>query len=190
MRFNLSEIAVRNPAVVLFLIIATGLGGIWSYLNLGRAEDPDFTIKTMLVQAMWPGATADEVQRLVAEPLEKRLQELPELDYVRTYSRPGQVVLQVQLKDSMRGRAAMEAWYQVRKKLGDSRIELPQGVIGPFFNDEYGDVFSAVYMLTGDGATRADLKRQAETLRRSLLRVPDVARSCWSATYPKASTLK
>ncbi len=176
MRFNLSEIAVRNPAVVLFLIIATGLGGIWAYLNLGRAEDPNFTVKTMVVQALWPGATSDEVQRLVAEPLEKRLQEMPELDYVRTYSRPGQVVLQVQLKDSTRGRAATEAWYQVRKKLGDSRIELPQGVIGPFFNDEYGDVFSAVYMLTGDGATRADLKRQAETLRRSLLRVPDVAK--------------
>ena len=176
MRFNLSEIAVRNPAVVLFLIIATGLSGIWAYLNLGRAEDPNFTVKTMVVQALWPGATSDEVQRLVAEPLEKRLQEMPELDYVRTYSRPGQVVLQVQLKDSTRGHAAMEAWYQVRKKLGDSRIELPQGVIGPFFNDEYGDVFSAVYMLTGDGATRADLKRQAETLRRSLLRVPDVAK--------------
>jgi multidrug efflux pump subunit AcrB len=176
MRFNLSEIAVRNPAVVLFLIIATGLSGIWAYLNLGRAEDPNFTVKTMVVQALWPGATSDEVQRLVAEPLEKRLQEMPELDYVRTYSRPGQVVLQVQLKDSIRGHAAMEAWYQVRKKLGDSRIELPQGVIGPFFNDEYGDVFSAVYMLTGDGATRADLKRQAETLRRSLLRVPDVAK--------------
>ncbi|HEX5666651.1 MAG TPA: efflux RND transporter permease subunit, partial [Hyphomicrobium sp.] len=176
MRFNLSEIAVRNPAVVLFLIIATGLSGIWAYLNLGRAEDPNFTVKTMVVQALWPGATSDEVQRLVAEPLEKRLQEMPELNYVRTYSRPGQVVLQVQLKDSIRGHAAMEAWYQVRKKLGDSRIELPQGVIGPFFNDEYGDVFSAVYMLTGDGATRADLKRQAETLRRSLLRVPDVAK--------------
>lgn len=176
MKFNLSEIAVRNPAVVLFLIIATGLSGVWAYLNLGRAEDPNFTVKTMVVQAVWPGATSDDVQRLVAEPLEKRLQEMPELDYVRTYSRPGQAVLQVQLKDSTRGRAATEAWYQVRKKLGDSRIELPQGVIGPFFNDEYGDVFSAVYMLTGDGAMRADLKRQAETLRRALLRVPDVAK--------------
>lgn len=176
MTFNLSEIAVRNPAVVLFFIIATALSGAWAYINLGRAEDPNFTIKTMVVQAAWPGATADDVQRLVAEPLEKRLQEMPELDYVRTYSRPGQAVLQVQLKDSVRGRAATDAWYQVRKKLGDTRVELPSGVIGPFFNDEYGDVFSAVYMLTGDGATRADLKQQAETLRRALLRVPDVAK--------------
>ena len=167
---------MRNPAVVLFLIIATALSGTWAYLSLGRAEDPNFTIKTMIVQAVWPGATASDTQRLVAEPLEKRLQEMPELDYVRTYSRPGQAVLQVQLKDSVRGRAATDTWYQVRKKLGDIRNELPQGVIGPFFNDEYGDVFSAVYMLTGEGATRADLKRQAEVLRSALLRVPDVGK--------------
>lgn len=176
MKFNLSAIAVRNPAVVLFLILTIAACGAWAYLNLGRAEDPDFTIKTMVVQAVWPGATADEVQRLVAEPLEKRLQEMAELDYVRTYSRPGQAVLQVQLKDSVRGREATDAWYQVRKKLGDSRTAMPQGVLGPFFNDEYGDVFSSVYMLTGDGATRADLKRQAETVRGVLLRVPDVAK--------------
>lgn len=176
MRFNLSAIAVRNPAVVLFMLLMIAASGAWAYLNLGRAEDPNFSIKTMVVQTFWPGATADEVQRLVAEPLEKRLQEMAELDYVRTYSRPGQAVLQVQLKDSVRGRAATDAWYQVRKKLNDSRIELPQGVLGPFFNDEYGDVFSAVYMLTGEGATRADLKRQAEALRSALLRVRDVSK--------------
>ncbi|MFA5950072.1 MAG: efflux RND transporter permease subunit [Hyphomicrobium sp.] len=176
MKTNLSAIAVRNPAVVLFLIIAIGAGGAWAYLNLGRAEDPNFTIKAMVVQAFWPGATAIDMQRLVAEPLEKRLQEMAELDFVRSYSRPGHAVMQVQLKDSVRGRAATDAWYQVRKKLGDSRIDLPQGVLGPFFNDEYGDVFSAIYMLTGDGATRADLKRQAEALRTALLRVPNVAK--------------
>lgn len=174
MDFNLSTWAVRNPAVVLFLIIAIGISGTWSYWSLGRAEDPDFTIKTMVAQAMWSGATADEMQRLVAEPLEKRLQELAELDYVRTYSRPGQTVMQIQLKDSVRGRAASDAWYQVRKKLSDSRVDLPQGALGPFFNDEYGDVFSAIYMLTGEGVSRAELKRQAERLRRALLRVPDV----------------
>jgi multidrug efflux pump len=176
MKFNLSAVAVRNPAVVLFMLLLIAASGAWAYLNLGRAEDPNFSIKTMVVQTFWPGATADEVQRLVAEPLEKRLQEMAELDYVRTYSRPGQAVLQVQLKDSVRGRAATDAWYQVRKKLNDSRSELPQGVLGPFFNDEYGDVFSAVYMLTGDGATRADLKRQAEALRGALLRVRDVSK--------------
>lgn len=185
MNFNLSAWAVRNPAVVLFLIIAIGLSGAWSYWNLGRAEDPDFTIKTMVAQAMWPGATAEEMQRLVAEPLEKRLQEMAELDYVRTYSRPGQTVMQIQLDDSVRGRAASDAWYQVRKKLSDSRADLPQGALGPFFNDEYGDVFSAIYMLTGDGASRADLKRHAERLRSALLRVPDVSKVALTGDVPE-----
>ena len=176
MSFNLSAWSVRNPAVVLFLMILVAAGGAWSYLSLGRAEDPSFTIKTMIVQAAWPGATADDMQRLVAEPMEKRLQELSQLDYVRTYSRPGQSVLQVQLKDSVRGRDASDTWYQVRKKLTDSGRDLPQGVLGPFFNDEYGDVFSAVYTLTGEGASRADLKRYAETLRSGLLHMKDVSK--------------
>ncbi|MGQ0456087.1 MAG: efflux RND transporter permease subunit [Hyphomicrobium sp.] len=174
--FNLSEWAVKHQAVVLFLIISASLAGAFSYLNLGRAEDPKFTIKTMVVQAAWPGATADQMQKLVAEPLEKRLQEFPILDYVKTYSRPGVSVLQVQLKDSLRGEAVSDTWYQVRKKLSDSRNELPEGVQGPFFNDEYGDVFAAVYMLTGEGVTRAELKAYAESARKALLRVPDVSK--------------
>jgi len=175
-RFNLSEWAVRRPAVVLFLIIAGMISGAYSYFNLGRAEDPSFAIKTMIVQAAWPGATAEQMQELVAEPLEKRLQEFSGLDYVKTYSRPGVTVLQVQLKDSMRGREVADTWYQVRKKLGDSRNDLPEGVQGPFFNDEYGDVFAAVYMISGEGVSRAELKQYAETLRKALLRVPDVSK--------------
>jgi multidrug efflux pump subunit AcrB len=173
---NLSEWAVTQRAIVLFLIIASSLAGTWAYFNLGRAEDPSFTIKTMIVQAAWPGATAEDMQQLVAEPMEKRLQEFADLDYVRTYSRPGVAVLQINLKDHMRGRAVADTWYQVRKKLGDSKRDLPQGVLGPFFNDEYGDVFSAIYMISGDGLSRADMKRYAETLRRALLRVKDVAK--------------
>ena len=184
-RFNLSAWAVRHPALVLFLIIATSLAGAHSYLALGRAEDPSFTIKTMIVQVAWPGATAEDVQRLVAEPLEKRLQELPQLDYVRTYSRPGAAVLTVQLKDRVRGREAGDTWYQVRKRLNDSRSELPQGVVGPFFNDEYGDVYSAVYMLTGEGVTRADLKRYAEIMRTGLLRVKDVSKVALVGDVPE-----
>jgi len=134
--FNLSAWSVRHPSVVLFLIIAVTIAGAMSYLRLGRAEDPSFTIKTMIVQAFWPGATAEDMQRLVAEPLEKRLQELPQLDFVRTYSRPGASVMQVQLKDYVRGRAAADTWYQVRKKFNDSRSVLPEGVIGPVFDDE------------------------------------------------------
>ncbi len=173
---NLSLWSVRNPAVTLFLILVSVAAGALAYLDLGRAEDPTFTIKTMVVQAVWPGATADEMQRLVAEPIEKRIQELPELDYVRTYSRPGATVIQVQLQDWARGEVVREAWYQIRKKVGDLRPQLPQGLIGPFFDDEYGDVFSAIYLLTGEGVSRADLKDYAEALRTRLLNVGDAAK--------------
>ena len=173
--FNLSLWSVRNPAVVLFAIIMALAAGTYAYLNLGRAEDPTFTIKTMVVQAVWPGPTAEEMQNLVAEPIEKRIQELPELDYVRTFSRPGATVIQVQLKDSVRAEAA-GVWYQIRKKVSDLRPDLPQGLIGPFFNDEYGDVFSAIYLLTGDGLSRAELKTYAERLRTRLLTVDDAAK--------------
>lgn len=175
-KLNLSAWAVSHGAVVLFLMIASVLAGSYAYLNLGRAEDPTFTIKTMIVQVAWPGATAEEIQNEVAEPIEKRLQELPLLDYVRTYSRPGVAVLQVQLRDNARGSAVADTFYQVRKKLGDTRRELPQGVLGPFYNDEYGDVFAAVYMLSGDGVSRADLKHYAEHLQKAVLRVKDVAK--------------
>jgi multidrug efflux pump len=174
--FNASAWAVRHPALVLFMIIALGLAGLNSYFQLGRAEDPSFVIKTMVIQVFWPGASADEMQAQVANPIEKKLQELPAYDHVRTFSRPGASVLQLNLRDSTRGPEARETWYQVRKKIGDIRSTLPQGVVGPVFNDEYGDVFSAVYMLTGDGASLADLKRYAEQLRQSLLRVPDVTK--------------
>lgn len=173
---NLSRWAINHPAIVLFMIMASTIAGIFAYGMLGRAEDPSFTIKTMIVQVAWPGASAEEVQAQVAEPLEKRLQEIPQLDYVRTYSRPGVAVLQVQLTDSTRGRKVADVWYQVRKKLNDQRVSLPQGVQGPFFNDEYGDVFAAVYMISGDGLTASDLKHYAEAAQKALLRVKDVAK--------------
>lgn len=184
-RFNLSDWAVRHSSVVLFLIIAVAIAGWVSYVRLGRAEDPTFTIKTMIVQVIWPGASAEDVQKLVAEPFEKRLQELPQLDYVRTYSRPNAAVLQIQLKDNIRGRDATDTWYQVRKKLSDSRGDLPQGVLGPYFNDEYGDVYAAVYMLSGEGLDRAELKRYAEQLRLALLRVKDVSKVALVGDVPQ-----
>jgi multidrug efflux pump subunit AcrB len=175
-RFNLSKWSVENPAVTLFLILVAVAAGAFAYLNLGRAEDPTFTIKTMVVQAVWPGATAQEMQELVADPIEKRLQDIPELDYVRTFSRPGAAVIQVQLQDWARGQVVKDAWYQVRKKVADLKPELPSDLIGPFFDDEYGDVFSTIYMFTGEGVPRAELKRYAERLRTELLRVPDAAK--------------
>jgi multidrug efflux pump len=174
-RFNLSLWAVQNRAVTLFVILIAIGAGAFAYFNLGRAEDPTFTIKTMVVQAVWPGATSQEMQNLVAEPIEKRIQELAEVDYVRTFSRPGATVLQVQLKDSVRKEAA-GVWYQIRKKVADLKPSLPQGVIGPFFNDEYGDVFSAIYMFTGEGIGRAELKTYAERLRTRLLAIEDAAK--------------
>ena len=174
-KLNLSYLSVTNPAVTLFAILVAMAAGAFAYLNMGRAEDPTFTIKTMVITAVWPGATADQMQGLVADPIEKRIQELAELDYVRTFSRAGATVLQVQLDDTLRDEVP-DIWYQIRKKINDLRPELPQGVIGPFFNDEYGDVFSAIYMLTGEGLGRADLKAYAERLRTRLLAVEDAAK--------------
>jgi multidrug efflux pump len=175
-RGNLSAWAVAHPAVVLFLIIVSSVAGLLSYLNLGRAEDPSFAIKTMVITAAWPGATAEEMQDQVADKLEKRLQELELFDFVRTYTRPGVSVIQVQLKDTARQSEVDDAWYQVRKKLNDSRPTLPQGVRGPFFNDEYGDVYSAIYMLSGADVSLAKLKDYAEIVRQRLLRTEGVAK--------------
>jgi multidrug efflux pump len=175
-RGNLSAWAVAHPALVLFLIIVCSVAGVVSYLNLGRAEDPSFAIKTMVITAAWPGATAEQMQDQVADKLEKRLQELELFDFVRTYSRPGVSVIQVQLKDTARAKEVDDAWYQVRKKLNDSRPTLPQGVQGPFFNDEYGDVYSAVYMLSGADVSLAQLKDYAEIVRQRLLRTEGVAK--------------
>jgi multidrug efflux pump subunit AcrB len=175
-RGNVSAWAVAHPALVLFLIIVFSIAGLFSYLNLGRAEDPSFAIKTMVVSAAWPGATAEEMQDQVADKLEKRLQELELFDYVKTYTRPGVTVIQVQLKDQARAKEVDDAWYQVRKKLNDTKPTLPQGVQGPFFDDEYGDVYSAIYMLSGNDVSLAKLKDYAEIVRQRLLRTPGVSK--------------
>ncbi len=175
-RFNLSRWAVTHQSLVLFLIIVLSLGGIYSYARLGRAEDPSFTIKVMIVSAVWPGATTDEIQSQVADPIEKVLQEVPHFDKVRTYSTAGQVYMQVQIADTTPPGAVKEVWYQVRKRVGDIRADLPAGLVGPFINDDFGDVDSVLYMLKGEGADLRDLKDEAEAIRQRLLRVPDVAK--------------
>ena len=173
-RFNLSEWAITHRALVLFMILVLGAAGAYSYLNLGRAEDPSFTIKNMIVNVSWPGATATEMQTQVADKIEKKLQELPWLDRVETYSQPGASFVQVILSDHTPPGKVKDLWYQVRKKVGDIRGDLPAGIAGPNFNDEYGDVYSAIYMLTADGLSLADLKARAEDVRQRLLRVPNV----------------
>jgi multidrug efflux pump len=173
-RLNLSEWAITHRALVLFTILLLGAAGVFSYFNLGRAEDPSFTIKVMVVNVSWPGATATEMQAQVADKIEKKLQELPFLDRVESYSRPGVSFIRVNLSDRTPPAKVKELWYQVRKKVGDIRGNLPSGIIGPSFNDEYGDVYSALYMLSADGLTLAELKTRAEDIRQRLLRVPDV----------------
>jgi multidrug efflux pump subunit AcrB len=173
-RFNLSAWAIAHQPLVLFMILLLGVAGIYSYLNLGRAEDPSFTVKVMVVNAAWPGATADEMQTQVVDKIEKKLQELPHLDRVESYAQPGVAFVRVILSDQTPPRMVEDLWYQVRKKVGDIRGELPAGIIGPNFNDEYGDVYSALYMLTADDLSLAGLKAHAEDIRQRLLRVPDV----------------
>src|SRR6187402_2902793 len=143
-RFNLSEWAITHRALVLFMIIMLGVAGLYSYLNLGRAEDPSFTIKVMVVNVAWPGATANEMQTQVADKVEKKLQELPYLERVESYSQPGVSFIRVILKDTTPPAKVKDLWYQVRKKVGDIRGDLPAGINGPNFNDEFGDVYSAL----------------------------------------------
>lgn len=174
MHFNLSAIAVRERAVTLFFIVLLAAAGVYAFVKLGRAEDPSFTIKTMTVTSVWPGATAREMQDLVAEPLEKRIQELTWYDRVETTTRPGYAFLTVTLKDNTPASAVEEEFYQARKKLGDEARNLPPGVMGPFVNDEYSDVSFGLYALKAKGMPMRDLVRQAEVIRQDLLHVPGV----------------
>jgi multidrug efflux pump subunit AcrB len=174
MSFNLSALAVRERAVTLFFILLLAVAGGYAFFMLGRAEDPNFTIKTLTVTTAWPGATAREMQDLVAEPLEKRLQELTWYDRVETTTRPGYAYMTVTLKDSTPPSLVQEEFYQARKKLGDETRNLPPGVLGPFVNDEYSDVSFALYALKAKGMPLRDLARQAEIIRQDLLHVPGV----------------
>src|ERR1044071_6198967 len=174
MNFNLSAIAVRERSVTLFFILLLVAAGAYAFLMLGRAEDPNFTIKTLTVTTVWPGATAREMQDLVAEPLEKRLQELTWYDRVETSTRPGYAYLTLTLKDSTPPSAVQEEFYQARKKLGDEVRNMPPGVLGPFINDEYSDVSFALYALKAKGMPMRELARQAEVIRQDLLHVPGV----------------
>ena len=149
--FNLSEWAIKHRSFVWFLMIAFVAAGVLSYARLGREEDPSFTIKTMVVHVGWPGATAAELQAQAVDKVEKKLQELPYLDRIESYSQPGGAFIRVILSDKTPPAKVKDLWYQVRKKVGDIRNELPPGITGPDFNDEYGDVYSALYMLTAEG---------------------------------------
>ena len=170
MNFNLSAWALRHQAITLFLILTALVAGIFSYNHVGRGEDPKFTIKTMIVQTQWPGATASEMARLVTDPIEKKLEEVAWFDYAKSYSKPGESVVFVNLRDATPVAAVQDQWYQVRKKIADLKSNLPAGVQGPFFDDEFGDVYSLLYALNGADYTPAQLKKIAEQLREDLLK--------------------
>ncbi len=174
--FNLSEWSIRNRSIVIYLMIMISAAGALTFLHLGRAEDPVFTIRTMVVQAQWPGATLDETLLQVTERLERRLQEVPNLDVLRSYTNAGRTVIFVDLLGSAHGRMVDDAWYEVRKKIGDIRQTLPQGTLGPFFNDEFGDTYGTIYGFTEDGFTFRELRDYVENIRSELLRIPDVSK--------------
>ncbi|SHI07832.1 efflux RND transporter permease subunit [Pollutimonas bauzanensis] len=171
---NLSAFGVRERAITLFLILAIAVAGAFAFIKLGRAEDPSFTVKIMTISAIWPGATAGEMQQQVGDRLEKRLQELDYYDRVETAARPGLITMKLYLKDSTPPDAVPEQFYQVRKKLGDEVISLPRGVIGPVINDEYSDVYFSLFSLEAKNLSHRRLVAQAEVLRQRLLRVGGV----------------
>lgn len=173
-RFNLSALAVRERSITLFLIVLVTIAGIYAFFGLGRAEDPPFTVKQMTVISVWPGATAQEMQDQVAEPLEKRLQELKWYDRTETYTRPGMAFITLSLQDKTPPAEVQEAFYQARKKLGDESLKLPAGTIGPMINDEFADVTFALFALKAKGEPQRQLVRDAEAMRQQLLHVPGV----------------
>ncbi|HFO1736856.1 TPA: efflux RND transporter permease subunit [Enterobacter kobei] len=173
-RFNLSALAVRERSITLFLIVLVTIAGIYAFFGLGRAEDPPFTVKQMTVISVWPGATAQEMQDQVAEPLEKRLQELKWYDRTETYTRPGMAFITLSLQDKTPPAEVQEEFYQARKKLGDESLNLPAGTIGPMINDEFADVTFALFALKAKGEPQRQLVRDAEAMRQQLLHVPGV----------------
>ena len=174
--FNLSEWALRHRSLVVYLMIVAVLAGVLSYFRLGRNEDPSFVIKTMVVQAAWPGATVEDTLKQVTERLERKLQETPKLDFLRSFTSAGVTTIFVNLKGSATAREVPDIWYHVRKSIGDIRHTLPAGIVGPGFNDEFGDTFGIIYGFTADGFTHRELRDYVEDVRSKLLQVPDVSK--------------
>ncbi|WP_249679053.1 efflux RND transporter permease subunit [Pseudomonas abieticivorans] len=174
--FNLSEWAIKHQSFVWYLMFVALLMGVFSYLNLGREEDPKFTIKTMVIQTRWPGATQDETLKQVTDRIEKKLEELDSLDYVKSYTRPGESTVFVYLRDTTNAKAIPEIWYQVRKKIDDIRGSFPQGLQGPAFNDEFGDVYGSIYAFTADGLSMRQLRDYVEQVRAEIRDVPNLGK--------------
>jgi multidrug efflux pump subunit AcrB len=175
-RFNISRWGLEHPALTRYLMIVLLVLGAAAYFQLGQDEDPPFTFRAMVVQAFWPGASAQQMAEQVTDRIEKTLQEVPHADVIRSYTKPGESLTILQLKDSSPPREVANTWYQARKKIGDMRGTLPQGVIGPVFNDDFGDVYGSIFALGADGFSKEELRVFADRVRQRLLKVPDVAK--------------
>ncbi len=172
--FNLSRWALLHPALTRYMMIVLMVLGFAAYFQLGQDEDPPFAFRVMVVRTVWPGATAQQVAEQVTDKIERTLQEVPYADKIRSYSKPGESTVIFQIKDSSKASEVPNTWYLVRKKVGDMRLTLPAGVQGPFFNDDFGDVYGVIYALEADGFSNAEVKGFADDVRQELLRVPDV----------------
>jgi len=175
-RFNLSAWALEHQPLMRYLMVVLLAAGVLSFFSLGQDEDPPFTFRAMVIRAYWPGATAQQMAEQVADRIERKLQEVPYADKIRSYSKPGETVITFQLGDTSPAREIQQLWYQVRKKVGDIRGTLPAGVQGPFFNDEFGDVYGVIFAFSGDGFSYRELKDYVDWARQQLLRIPDVAK--------------
>jgi multidrug efflux pump len=175
-RFNISRWALEHAPLTRYLMVVLMVLGTVAYFQLGQDEDPPFTFRAMVVQAFWPGATAEQMAEQVTDKIERTLQEVPHNDILRSYTKPGESLTIMQIKDSTPPKEVSETWYQVRKRVADMRSTLPSGVIGPVFNDDFGDVYGSIYALSADGFSPEELRTQAELVRAQLLRVPNVAK--------------
>ena len=173
-RFNLSRWAIEHRSVTRFLLAIVVIAGVLGLMRIGQKEDPDFTFRVMIVQVVWPGASLTDMQDQVVNKIERKLQETPHLDFLRSFTRAGSAIITVQIKGDTFGSDVTDAFYQVRKKVGDIAGELPTGIYGPYFNDEFGDTFITLHAITGDGYSFPELKSFATAARDVLLRVPGV----------------
>jgi multidrug efflux pump len=175
--FNLSAAALKYRQLTLFFLLAIAVGGIAAYFKLGQREDPDFAFRAMVIRTLWSGATAEQVDRQITDRVEKKLQEMPYFKWTRSYSRPGESLIILELQDTAAPKDVPGLWYQVRKKVGDIRHTLPAEAQGPFFNDEFGDVYGSIYAFTADGFTHSELRDYVERARQEILRLPNVAKA-------------
>lgn len=173
---NLSEVSIHNRVLVWYFIILVAIAGIFSYMKLGRMEDPTYTVRTMVVSVAWPGATAEQMQEQVTDKIEKKLQDTPNLDYIKSYSRPGQSVIYVYLDDKAPRDSIRSTWHEVRNLTEDMKKDLPEGVYGPYYNDRFDDVYGSIYAVTGDGYSYEELRQKAEKIRRMMMSVDDVSK--------------